>query len=364
MTPIPARVFGPGVASTGTPAELTVCGDQLEVRSSESSARARMSDVCIRAVGFGRQMGFELAWDDAEGARAVQVLDPEAVRQLLAIPLVAASPQMQSLKTAARRGSLVRSVGWFALIALLLLPAVLIAVFVWQADRIAGALAERIPLREEIALGEQAYAGMQPSLQLIDSGPAYDAVVALGQRLSHGSRYRYRFHVAQDDAINAFALPGGIIVVHTGLIAASRRAEELAGVLAHEIQHVEQRHSLRAAFKQLGMRGLWALVTGDLGSTLIGQAALQLTSLTFSRSDERSADAKGLDELVARGIDPQGMIDFFATMAKRSEVDPPAFLSSHPTGPERRQALLDRLTLVDERTYAPLQMGTWPPATR
>src|SRR5688572_15777239 len=138
-------------------------------------------------------------------------------------------------------------------------------------------------------------------------------------------------------------MPGGVVVVHTGLIAATRRPEELAGVLAHEVQHVELRHSLRGLIKDLGLRGLWSYATGDLGGTVAGQAALELTSLRFSRDDEREADGHGLDAMIAAGIDPAGMPDFFRVMAEKSGDAPAAFLSTHPLSEDRERELRQRL---------------------
>ncbi len=157
----------------------------------------------------------------------------------------------------------------------------LLLLLLWQADRIASAIADRIPVQQEQQFGRRVFASMQRSLKLQDSGKDAALVKKLGARLTAGSRFQYEFHVADDAAINAFALPGGVIVVHTGLIRATRRPEELAGVLAHEVQHVEQRHSLKAVIKETGLRGLWAAASGDLGGTLAGQAAVQLGSLRF-----------------------------------------------------------------------------------
>ena len=361
---IAARLFGPGVPATGAPAELSVFVDRIEVRCGETVASARITDVRIREAGFGRQMGLEFSWDELAGTYAVHVLDPAGVQRLTSTPLIQSSPQMLALKAGTRRTNAVRGMGWLIVALIVLLPLIVILVFIWQADRIAGSLVQRIPIAQEVALGEQAYEDLSRSLTLLDTGASHDAVETIGTRLTQGSRYRYRFHVAQDASINAFALPGGIIVVHTGLIDATRRPEELAGVLAHEIQHVEQRHSLRAAFKQLGLSGLWALLTGDVGSTIIGQAALQLTSLQFSRSDESSADAVGLKTLAEHGIDPQGMIDFFATMEKQGGAKPPAFLSTHPADRERQQQLAGELDRLENRSYPPLELGHWPPANQ
>ncbi|HEY8537981.1 MAG TPA: M48 family metallopeptidase, partial [Steroidobacteraceae bacterium] len=191
---------------------------------------------------------------------------------------------------------------------------------------------------------------------------AYEAVKTLGERLIAHSKYRYRFHVAKNDTINAFAVPGGIIVVHTGLISATRRPEELAGVLAHEVQHVELRHSLQAMIKDLGLRGLWSLVTGDLGGSLVGRAALELTSLSFSRAAETQADDKGFDTLLEAGIDPRGMADFFAIMRERERgVAPPPFMSTHPASDAREAVLRARLAEIEDREFEPLELGPWPP---
>jgi predicted Zn-dependent protease len=74
------------------------------------------------------------------------------------------------------------------------------------------AVAKSIPIKQEMELGEQAFAGMRGSLRFQQHGPTYDAVQVLGQRLSRGSKYQYQFYVVNDPAINAFAMPGGIIV--------------------------------------------------------------------------------------------------------------------------------------------------------
>jgi predicted Zn-dependent protease len=203
---------------------------------------------------------------------------------------------------------------------------------------------------------------MRGTLKLVDTGDAHEAVVDIGRQLTAGSRYTYEFHVVGDATLNAFALPGGIVVVHTGLIAATRRPEELAGVLAHEVQHVELRHGTSAIVKDLGWRVLWTWFTGDWGGTLAGQAAAQLGSLKFSRDAESAADQAGFDTLVRAGIDPSGMPDFFAIMAKQAGDAPAAFLSTHPLSTAREQALRQRLTELPAKPFTPLDHSPWPPA--
>jgi len=361
---LPARMFGSDLPATGEPATLAIDDDRVTVRAGERAFASHLAELSVREIGFGSQRGFELAWREGEAARAVHLLDTEAVRTFCSLPQIASLPKFQALERAARRRAIGRSIGWAAIAAFVLLPVIAVVILIWRADSIAEAITRSIPIEQEVKLGETAFASLRPTLSLIESGPAHEAVVDLGKRLTQGSQYQYQFFVARDETVNAFALPGGIIVVHTGLIEATKRAEELAGVLAHEIQHVEQRHSLRAAVKELGLRGAWAWLTGDLGGTLAGEAALDLTLRKFSRDDESEADAKAFDLLVEHGIDPSGMIDFFTTLAGQGRAgELPEFLSTHPASEERRRALLERLDHLGRRGFSELDREEWPPAT-
>jgi Zn-dependent protease with chaperone function len=362
MTPIgKARLFGGESPATGEDALIAIVGEHMEVRTASHVHTPLLADLRLREVG-AVQAGLEFAWDSEAGIRAVQVFDAAALNTLRTNAAFQASPQRAGLEAERRRGAVGRRFGWTALALFLSLPALLLLVFLWQADRIARAVAERIPIEQEMKVGEQAFAAMRGTLSLEDSGPAYEAVQALGLRLAQAGKYRYRFHVANDPAVNAFAMPGGIIVVHTGLIASTRRPEELAGVLAHEVQHVEQRHSLKALVKNLGLRGLWMMVTGDISGGTIGQAALELTRSSFSRAAEEQADTAGFDGLVAAGIDPRGMADFFAVMANlEGSATLPPFLSTHPASRDREATLRARESEIAGRTFEPVRLGQWPP---
>ncbi|HEX2495025.1 MAG TPA: M48 family metallopeptidase [Steroidobacter sp.] len=354
-----ARLFGPGCPATGEPAQIVLDDHTIEAQTATRSHAASLSALRFRDVGTG----LELAWDTPDGVWAVHVFDADALRRLRAHAPLESSPRMTALRTRQQRRAIWRTLGWGLIAALALSPALLLVAFIWQSDRIALAAAKGVSVEDEVRLGEQAFASMRATLDLQDSGRAFEAVQALGRRLTQGSRYRYRFYVSKSDEINAFALPGGIIVVNTGLIAATRRPEELAGVLAHEVQHVEQRHSLQGAIKDLGLRGVWVLVTGELGGSALGQAALELTSLSFSREAEAQADKHGFDAMAAHGVDPSGMADFFAVLTKRDGAAPPAFLSTHPASTAREQALRARIQVLSERRFEPLTMKPWPPQT-
>ncbi len=357
---IKALIFGPGLHAAGVVGSISVRATGLEASVQDQVQRASLAQLQLREVGFGKP-GLELAWTDGGEPWAAHVLDPDTAAQLLRSPFITGLPQTQSLKSKQRKGGAARAVGWSLLGLLVLSPLLLLALFFTQADRIAGWVADQIPIEEETKLGQSSFESMKGGLKLQDSGAAFDAVQTIGKRLTQGSKYSYEFHVVQDDTLNAFALPGGIVVVHTGLISKTKRPEELAGVLAHEVQHVEQRHSLEGMVKSLGLRAVWALVTGDLGGTLAGEAALQLTSLKFSRDAETEADDKGFDTLVKQGIDPSGMPDFFKIMSEQAADAPAAFISTHPLSEDRQEALAERVERLEKNEFKPLGIEPWPP---
>jgi predicted Zn-dependent protease len=293
----------------------------------------------------------------------VHVLDPVAAQRLLASPTLAETAQAHKLRIVQRRGASRRLIAWSLLALVVLLPALLFALLVFNAGTLAGWVTDKIPIEQEVAMGRQAFKEIRGSLKIKDQGPAYKAVKSIVKQLTAGSRYQYDVHVSEDETLNAFAMPGGVIVVYTGLIAATKSPEELAGVLAHEVQHVEQRHSLRGMVKEMGLRGLWSLATGDLGGTLAGQAMLEITSLKFSRDAESEADQKGFDALVNANIDPAGMPAFFKTMSEQAADAPAAFLSTHPLSVDREHELQQRVEQLGRRKYAKLPFAPWPPAT-
>lgn len=340
---------------------MSVSALGVEAAAGDVSVRASLADVTLREAGFDER-GLELTWTSGADRWVVHVLDAEAARALLATPALATTPMAGALVNRKRGTTAGRSLGWSLLIAFVLLPAVLLLLFVLNSNRIAGWIAGRIPIEQEVGIGRQAFEGMRAELTLKDTGAAYEAVKAIGARLTKGSTYTYEFHIAEDKAVNAFALPGGVIVVNTGLIDLTARPEELAGVLAHEVQHVELRHSVRAMVKGLGLRALFAFATGDIGGSLIGEAVVGMTDLKFSRDDESEADRLGLDALIEAGIDPSGMPAFFEKMSRQAGEAPIAFVSSHPASADRDAALRARLRgSATNKTFTPLSTEPWPP---
>lgn len=195
-----------------------------------------------------------------------------------------------------------------------------------------------IPLSWEEAIGKTAYTLMAASKEVKDP-EIQSSIEKIGNTLDKNStnkRYKLKFHVVKDDSINAYALPSGDIVIFTGLIKKSNSPEEVAGVLAHELNHIYQRHSTKRIVKRFGLSILLAVILGDLGTTLdlIGG---DLASLKFDRDEEREADKKGLELLVKSKINPTGMVDFFKKIHEIDKNLPKAFsfISTHPNTEER-----------------------------
>jgi predicted Zn-dependent protease len=155
----------------------------------------------------------------------------------------------------------------------------------------------------------------------------------------------FNFVVIHNDAINAFAAPGGVVALHTGLILAANTESELAGVLAHEVSHVTQLHLARAVENaqqntiptMLAMLGL-ILVGGGSGDAVAGavmssQALAAQQQINYTRQNEHEADRLGIQTMAMAGYDPMGMADFFAIMGRvtRSNGEgPPEYLRTHP----------------------------------
>lgn len=188
----------------------------------------------------------------------------------------------------------------------------------------------------------------------------------LGARLAAATpdvKQDFEFFAVRDNTLNAFAMPGGFIGVHTGLIVASQSESELAGVLGHEMAHVTQRHIARMVGKQkeASMISIATLLVGILAArsnSQMGQAAIATgaaagiqTQLNYSRDFEREADRIGIATLEGAGFDARGMAGFFDRLQRFSrlyENNAPAYLRTHPLTSERISDMENR---AQQRPY-------------
>lgn len=232
--------------------------------------------------------------------------------------------------------------------------AVLLGALWYGLPRFAETATRFVPVAWEIALGEELveqtvglFARLDGSedVAFCTAGPGRHVLDGLTSKLAEaaGSPYPFRVHVADLELPNAFALPGGQIVLFRGLLDYVEGPDEVAGVLAHEMGHVIHRHGTESLVESLGLAFFFGIMLGDLGSGMVGIAGESLVSLSFSREAEHQADASAVGLLSEVGLGAAGAARFFARLAEE-ESDQPALLqllSTHPSHESRQRLFSD-----------------------
>jgi len=226
-------------------------------------------------------------------------------------------------------------------------------------DRMVRTAAKAVPVDWEIKAGDKLFEQIA-AMKRIVKDPVLDAQLKLiTDPLVAGikdNRYPLKFHIIEDPTLNAFAMPGGNVVVHSGLLMAADSPEEIAGVLGHEIAHVTQRHSIRSIISSAGLFMVLQTMLGDVTSVVavLANNSAFLLDRKFSRDFERESDNQGWDYLLAADIKPEGMITFFKKMQEEEkrlrekmkeatsiDIDTGSLtvLSTHPATDERMKNL-------------------------
>jgi predicted Zn-dependent protease len=145
-----------------------------------------------------------------------------------------------------------------------------------------------------------------------------------------------KVHVVNNKEINAFAMPGRHLVVHTGLIQFADHQEEIAGVVAHEIAHIESGHVVKKLGKEIGLSILMNLTLGDIGGEVVRNALSTITSTAYDRSLEKEADLKAVDYMIAAKMNPTYLASFLEKLDKQSQTpEVLQWVSTHPDSKER-----------------------------
>ncbi len=214
---------------------------------------------------------------------------------------------------------------------LLIIMAVLVGSYLlivpWLSEKMAGT----VSIKTEQRFGDAMYGALDLSSREDTAASAVLNEFFKAMRVE--TAYPIKITVVNSSIVNAFALPGGHIVIYTGLLKELNAYPQLAALLAHEFIHVNNKHATRAVFRKLGGKIFLRLLFGDIGSTagVIIDQADELKSLKYSRKLETESDKEGLELLMQRRIDPQGFTALF-THLKRLAGGPdlPDFLNSHP----------------------------------
>jgi predicted Zn-dependent protease len=224
-------------------------------------------------------------------------------------------------------------------------------VLLFSATAATGAL-NLVTVKDEIAIGQRAQQQVRQQVPSLRDRTVSNYIAAIGRQIAaraDGPRYPYSFSVANYREVNAFALPGGPVWIHRGTIDAARTESQLAGVIAHEVAHIANRHAAEQISKgtmaNLGLGILGAILGNGTGAQIAqlgANVAAQATMMKFSRDDEREADMKALQYMKRAGYDPRGMVEFLQVLRAQQGRDPGSvatFFSSHPAPAERVRRL-------------------------
>lgn len=341
-----ALCFGPDLPGRGIPCRIEVSSAGLmlywaDPASAPAGQSVPFSLLSVDAGGFDHDQ-LVMKWEQNGVGRTVYIKDAALIASLRQ----AAPPELAAKME--RTAHVVRRVRSTRRTVLLAMAGTVLSCMLglWLGmDALVEEAVSRIPPEWEKQLGDAAMQEALAGQAVVTEGPVVEAVQAITTRLTEqipNSPYRFTVTVVRSPVVNAFALPGGSVVVFTGLIKEATSPEEVAGVLGHEINHVLQRHGLERIVKTLGIMAIAAIVLGDQQG-LIGlarQLGVEIVALKFNRDQETEADTTGLRLLHKAKVDPAGMIAFFERLARsEKEKQRVELLSTHPMSAARAERL-------------------------
>ena len=224
------------------------------------------------------------------------------------------------------------------------------------------------PKDKDIQLGKEYAAQIEQQMHVVSNEELTGYINRVGKRLVDSGLldrdFPYTFKVVEESSINAFALPGGPMFVHTGLIAAADNEAQMAGVLAHELSHVSLRHGMSSSSKSQTVSGLGSLAGAVLGGLIGGglgdlaaqgaQVGTQAWATKYSRTAESEADLLGAYAMAKAGYNPNELAAFFGKLEKEMGGDPgktAQWFSSHPNPGNRNIAIQDQTPYMAQGPY-------------
>lgn len=192
-----------------------------------------------------------------------------------------------------------------------------------------------------------------------------DSIVTYICKENKIDRKKIKVHILNSDEVNAFALPNGHLVINTALILNSENQEELAGVICHEMAHIELNHVMKKLVKEIGLSVLISMTTGNGGAEIIKETAKMLSSSAFDRNLEKEADLKAVDYMIKAKINPEPFANFLFRLSDNEHEVTKYFtwISTHPESIERTEYIIeysegksvDYKPILSEETWAKLK---------
>jgi Zn-dependent protease with chaperone function len=221
---------------------------------------------------------------------------------------------------------------------------ILLIIYLWVVPWLGERMAMGISKQEEIRMGEQMYGAILAQYTTDEHKTA--VINDFYKQLHYNTGYPVQITVVASNEINAFAIPGGHIVVYDAILDNMKTPEELAALLGHEASHIALRHSLRTMFRSLARSMFLWLIMGNQSSVVsaVINNADELKGLQYSRSLETAADNNGMQLMAKSGIDATGMLRLMQLLQKESGgTEPSPFLSTHPVFKDRIRNIEDQL---------------------
>ena len=359
MTTSPnALCFGERFPATGQPCCVELSSTGLTVsfnadRPDTGGMSVPFSALTVSAGGLNYDH-LVLKWGAGVQAHTLYLKDPVLIRSFRSSAPRGLTNDLEMTAANVRKVRSRQRTVWSILLAML----VGLVLFLWfGSDLLVDIAVDRIPVEWEQKLGESAYRDFLIHQQVLKEVPAVEAINEITRRLTEqisDNPYKFEISVVKSEVVNAFALPGGYVVVFTGLLQKAESGEEVAGVLSHELNHVLQRHGLERMVKQLGFVAIVTIILGDQQGLigLMKQVGVELMTLKFGRAQETEADVTGLRLLHRAKIDPSGMITFFQRLSEK-EQGRVEWLSTHPMSAGRAALLKAEIGALPKNSPEP-----------
>jgi predicted Zn-dependent protease len=335
-------LFDGTTGSAGVRARVRV--DAAGVTAERDGAPAVVLPAERLAVSLGGWDGAQVVLEElppSDPPRMVFVGDAAAIAAVAGLAGTRAAEQARALQAARAKRSGART---FALAVVAVIALLFVIEVVHGLPTFTRLALHVVPVSWEIELGDAMVPILVPEDRRVSDPLIVKPVEAAFARLVAAAGedtrpFKLRVIVARGDEVNAFAVPGGAVIVYTGLLDEAKSPDELAGVLAHELSHALRRHSVRALARQAGLSVLISLLSAD-ASQVIALAG-GLARLKFSRGQEREADREGALLLARAGLSIAPLAGFFDRLAEREKRTGrmPELLASHPSSADRAAEL-------------------------
>ncbi len=352
-----ATAFNPSLTDGRATIELALDADSCSFApptvSSSSFTKVRLPFNGIKLERGGANNRVIFLSHPSYPAWRIAVSDPAFVKALSALNSEALKDNLKVANKIQQRGRVV------TLSVVVVLAGILYGLYLMK-DPAVRVLADTLPLSWEQQAGEKLFALHRASGKIVDDAKVKESLQRFIDPLVvelKKTGYDPKVFIEKSEELNAFALPGGYVVLNSEVLQRADSPEEVLGVLAHEFAHVSERHVLRGLISTIGIYFGVSILIGDYAGSFaaLGDALPHLINLSFSRDYEREADNIGVSFLQRANINPRGMVSFFKKIEEEEKKvaaisDIPAslsFLSTHPNTVERVAALEKKLLEIE-----------------